>query len=110
MQVVVGLRPDSPSVATAWSRAWKKCLSVVEAASRGDLGDDPAPRRAPPRRWEQEIRDGIAEGNMLLFGHGFSIHYKEIEPPPGVDVGMVAPKGPATSCAGSSPKAPGSPV
>ncbi len=31
---------------------------------------------------------------MILFGHGFSIHYKEIEPPPGVDVGMVAPKGP----------------
>jgi ketol-acid reductoisomerase len=44
--------------------------------------------------WEQEIRDGIAEGNMILFGHGFSIHYDEIEPPPGVDVGMVAPKGP----------------
>ena len=44
--------------------------------------------------WESDIRDGIARGNMILFGHGFSIHYKEIEPPPGVDVGMVAPKGP----------------
>jgi ketol-acid reductoisomerase len=44
--------------------------------------------------WESEIRDGIAAGNTILFGHGFSIHYKEIDPPPGVDVGMVAPKGP----------------
>jgi len=44
--------------------------------------------------WEQEIRDGIAEGNMIMFGHGFSIHYDEVKPPPGVDVGMVAPKGP----------------
>src|SRR5258708_23205492 len=46
------------------------------------------------RVWEAEIRDGIAEGNMILFGHGFSIHYDEIDPPPGVDVAMVAPKGP----------------
>jgi ketol-acid reductoisomerase len=44
--------------------------------------------------WAAEIRDGIAEGNLLMFGHGFSIHFGEIEPPPGVDVGMVAPKGP----------------
>jgi ketol-acid reductoisomerase len=44
--------------------------------------------------WEGEVRDGIAEGNMLLFGHGFSIHYGEVVPPPGVDVALVAPKGP----------------
>jgi ketol-acid reductoisomerase len=44
--------------------------------------------------WEAEIADGIAPGNMLLFGHGFSIHYGEVLPPPGVDVAMVAPKGP----------------
>ena len=44
--------------------------------------------------WESEIKDGIAEGNLLMFGHGFAIHFGEIEPPPGVDVGMVAPKGP----------------
>ena len=31
---------------------------------------------------------------MLLFGHGFSIHYEQIAPPPGVDVALVAPKGP----------------
>jgi ketol-acid reductoisomerase len=44
--------------------------------------------------WEADIADGIAPGNMLLFGHGFSIHYGEVAPPPGVDVAMVAPKGP----------------
>ncbi len=44
--------------------------------------------------WESEISDGIAPGNLLLFAHGFSIHYGEVEPGPGVDVGMVAPKGP----------------
>jgi ketol-acid reductoisomerase len=44
--------------------------------------------------WERDVRDGIAEGNMLLFGHGFSIHYGEVVPPPGVDVALIAPKGP----------------
>ena len=44
--------------------------------------------------WEGEISDGVGEGDMLLFGHGFSIHYGEIEPPAGVDVALVAPKGP----------------
>jgi ketol-acid reductoisomerase len=44
--------------------------------------------------WEQEIRDGIAPGDLLLFAHGFSIHFGQIEAPLGVDVGMVAPKGP----------------
>jgi ketol-acid reductoisomerase len=44
--------------------------------------------------YEGEVKDGISEGNMLLFGHGFSIHYGEVQPPPGVDVALIAPKGP----------------
>ena len=44
--------------------------------------------------YEAEIRDGIAPGNLLLFAHGFSIHFEQIDPGPEVDVGMVAPKGP----------------
>jgi ketol-acid reductoisomerase len=44
--------------------------------------------------WENEIKDGIAPGNLLLFAHGFSIHFGQIDPGPEVDVAMVAPKGP----------------
>jgi ketol-acid reductoisomerase len=44
--------------------------------------------------YEGHVKDGIAEGNMLLFGHGFSVHYDEVQVPPGVDVALVAPKGP----------------
>src|ERR671932_2371236 len=44
--------------------------------------------------WEESVAEGIEKGNLLLFGHGFSIHYGEIEPPPDVDVALVAPKGP----------------
>jgi ketol-acid reductoisomerase len=93
VKVVVGLRPDSASVAKAREQGLE-VLSVVDAASRGDLVMILLPDERHHDIWEQEIRDGIAEGNMILFGHGFSIYYKEIEPPPGVDVGMVAPKGP----------------
>src|ERR1700691_1069652 len=93
VNVVVGLREDSASVAKAREQALE-VLSVVEASSRGDLVMILLPDERHHDVWEQEIRDGIAEGNMLLFGHGFSIHYNEIEPPPGVDIGMVAPKGP----------------
>jgi ketol-acid reductoisomerase len=44
--------------------------------------------------WDSQVSDGIAAGDTLLFSHGFSIHYGEVTPPPGVDVALVAPKGP----------------
>jgi ketol-acid reductoisomerase len=44
--------------------------------------------------WESSVRDGIAPGNLLMFGHGFSIHFGEVEPPAETDVALVAPKGP----------------
>ncbi len=93
VKVVVGLRPDSASVAKAQQEGLE-VLPVVEAASRGDIVMILLPDELHRQVWEQEIRDGIAPGNMIMFGHGFSIHYKEIEPPAGVDVAMVAPKGP----------------
>src|SRR6202044_1452471 len=91
VKVVVGLRESSDSVAKAREQGLE-VLSVVDAASRGDLVMILLPDELHRKVWEEEIRDGIAEGNMILFGHGFSIHYKEVKPPAGVDVGMVAPK------------------
>jgi ketol-acid reductoisomerase len=93
VDVVVGLREDSASVAKAREQGLE-VLPVVEASSRGDLVMILLPDERHHDIWEQEIRDGIAEGNMIMFGHGFSIHYNEVAPPPGVDVGMIAPKGP----------------
>jgi ketol-acid reductoisomerase len=93
VDVVVGLREDSASVAKAREQGLE-VVSVIDAASRGDLVMILAPDELHRQIWENEVRDGIAEGDMLLFGHGFSIHYDEVTPPAGVDVGMVAPKGP----------------
>jgi ketol-acid reductoisomerase len=93
VEVVVGLREDSSSVAEAREHGLE-VLPVVEASSRGDLVMMLVPDELHRQVWENDVRDGVAEGNMLLFGHGFSIHYQEVAPPPGVDVAMIAPKGP----------------
>jgi ketol-acid reductoisomerase len=93
VQVVVGLREDSSSVAAA-REAGLEVLPVAEAASRGDVVMILVPDELHHDVYENEVKDGIAEGNTLLFGHGFSVHYGEVEPPPGVDVALVAPKGP----------------
>jgi ketol-acid reductoisomerase len=93
VDVVVGLRPDSSSRAEA-EEAGLEVLDVAEAASRGDVVMVLLPDEKQAEVWENEIADGIAEGNLLMFAHGFSIRFGQIEPPAGVDVGMVAPKGP----------------
>jgi ketol-acid reductoisomerase len=93
VDVVVGLRPDSSSRAKA-EEAGLEVLDIAEAASRGDLVMILLPDEKQGEIWESEIADGIAPGNLLLFAHGFAIHFEQIQPPPGIDVGMVAPKGP----------------
>jgi ketol-acid reductoisomerase len=91
--VVVGLRESSESVEQARAGGLE-VLPVADAASRGDVVMMLVPDELHHDVWERDVRDGIAEGDLLLFGHGFSIHYGEIEPPAGVDVALVAPKGP----------------
>jgi len=93
VQVVVGLRPDSASRAKA-EEAGIEVLDVADAAARGDLVMVLLPDEKQGDVWREEIAPGIEPGNLLLFAHGFSIHFGEVEPPEGVDVGMVAPKGP----------------
>jgi ketol-acid reductoisomerase len=93
VDVVVGLREGSASVQQA-KDAGLEVLSVADAASRGDVVMMLVPDELHRQVWESDVRDGIAEGNLLLFGHGFSVLYGEVEPPAGVDVALAAPKGP----------------
>ena len=67
---------------------------ITEAASRGDVVMVLLPDEKHGEIYRERIADGVAPGNLLLFGHGFSIHYDEVEPPADVDVALVAPKGP----------------
>jgi ketol-acid reductoisomerase len=93
VSVVVGLREDSASVAEARAEGLE-VMSVADATSKGDLVMILLPDELHHDVYNAEIVDGLAPGNMLLFGHGFSVHYDEVTPPAEVDVVLVAPKGP----------------
>ena len=93
VKVVVGLRSSSSSVARAEAQGLR-VLDPADAASEGDVVMMLAPDELHKQVWESGVADGISAGNLLLFGHGFSIHYGEVVPPPDVDVALVAPKGP----------------
>jgi ketol-acid reductoisomerase len=93
VDVVVGLREGSTSRAKAEEHGLE-VLGVGEAAARGDVVMVLLPDERQGDVWREEIAAGVEPGNLLLFAHGFSIHFGEIDPPEGVDVGMIAPKGP----------------
>jgi ketol-acid reductoisomerase len=93
VSVVVGLRPGSSSVDAAREEGLE-VLPPAEAAARGDLVMILTPDELQGRLHRDEIAPGLQPGNALLFAHGFSIHFGQILPPEGVDVLMVAPKGP----------------
>ncbi len=93
VDVVVGLRPDSASVAQALA-AGLEVADLPEAASRGDIVMILLPDERHGQVWDAAIKDGIAPGNLVMFGHGFSIHYGTVVPAADVDVAMVAPKSP----------------
>src|SRR5687767_626907 len=80
VSVIVGLRPDSKSVATAQGDGFE-VVDVVEAASRGDVVMVLLPDEKHGEVWREQIADGVSPGKLLLFGHGFSVHYGEVEPP-----------------------------
>ena len=93
VDVVVGLREGSASVEHARGHGLA-VESVAEAASRGDVVMVLLPDEKQAEIWEAEIRDGVSPGKLLMFAHGFSVHYDLIDPGPQVDIGLVAPKGP----------------
>jgi ketol-acid reductoisomerase len=93
VNVVVGLRPESSSVEEARGHGLV-VLEPADAASRADIVMMLVPDELHRRVWEEQVRDGVAGGNLIMFGHGFSIHFGEVEAPADVDVTMVAPKGP----------------
>ncbi len=93
VDVVVGLRQGSSS----WAKAENAGLKVVETAEAVALADIVMvllPDELQGDAYEKEIRPGLKSGNYLAFGHGFNIHFKRIVAPAGVNVFMVAPKGP----------------
>jgi ketol-acid reductoisomerase len=93
VSVVVGLAEGSKSRAIA-SEAGLKVMSVGDAVKAADVVMILVPDTAQKAVYDAEIGPNLKPGTLLMFAHGFNIHFGRIDPPAGVDVGMVAPKGP----------------
>ena len=93
VKVVVGELRESKS----WKAAKDAGLSVAEAAEAAKAGDlimMLVPDELTAEVYETAVLPNLKEGNILMFAHGFNVHYNLIIPPSNVDVIMVAPKGP----------------
>jgi ketol-acid reductoisomerase len=93
IRVVVGLRQGGGS----WAKADAAGFQVMvpgEAAKAANVVMILTPDELGAELFQREIAPGLADGKYLAFAHGFNIHFKNIVPQPGVNVFMVAPKGP----------------
>jgi ketol-acid reductoisomerase len=93
VQVTVGLAPSSKSRTLA-AEAGLDVADVGDAVAGADSVMILVPDTAQKDVYDAEIAPNLRPGQLLLFAHGFNIHFKRIDPPDGIDVGMVAPKGP----------------
>ena len=93
VNVRVGLQPGSKSRAKAEAEGLR-VVTPAEAAEEADVIVILAPDQHQRKLYAEEIAPQLAAGDTLVFGHGFNIRFGYITPPEGVDVFMVAPKGP----------------
>jgi ketol-acid reductoisomerase len=93
VDVRVGLRDGSSSKAKA-EAAGLKVTPIDQAAEEADLIMMLAPDTEQQAIYESSIEPHLKSGDALFFAHGFNIRFGLIKPPAGVDVAMVAPKGP----------------
>ena len=91
--VCVGLRQGSKNWKNA-EDAGLKVMTVADAAKWGDIIMMLVNDEVQAAVYQKDIAPNLEEGNMLMFAHGFNIHFKQIVPPANVDVTMIAPKGP----------------
>ena len=92
-KVIIGLYEGSRS----WKRAEEQGFEVytaAEAAKRADIIMILINDEKQAAMYKESIEPNLEEGNMLMFAHGFAIHFGQIKPPANVDVSMIAPKGP----------------
>ena len=93
LDVMVGLYAGSKSWEAA-EKAGLKVAEVADAARQADVIVHLIPDEKQRRIFEDSIRPEVSPGKSFVWAHGFNIHFKQIVPPEGVDVWMVAPKAP----------------
>jgi ketol-acid reductoisomerase len=93
VRVIVGLADGSKSRPIAEAAGFE-VPTVADAAKRADVIMIAVPDTLQKSVYDADIEPYLRPGQLLMFAHGFNIRFGRIQPPEGVDVGMVAPKGP----------------
>jgi ketol-acid reductoisomerase len=93
VDVRVGLYPGSKSRAKA-DRHGLRVVDVADAVKDADIVMLLTPDVGQARLYRESIEPNLRSGMMLMFAHGFAIHFGQIEPPADLDVTMIAPKAP----------------
>src|SRR5437867_4858694 len=93
LDVRVGLRAGSSSRPKA-EQAGLRVLDIGDAVREADVAMVVLPDTSHGAVYASEIAPNLRDGDMLMFAHGFSVHFGTVVPPAGVDVTMIAPKGP----------------
>ncbi len=91
--VIIGLYEGSKSWAKAEAQGFE-VYTAAEAAKKADIIMILINDELQAAMYKKDIEPNLEEGNMLMFAHGFNIHFNQIVPPKFVDVTMIAPKGP----------------
>ena len=91
--VIIGLYEGSKSWAKAEAQGFK-VYTAAEAAKKADIIMILINDELQADMYKRDIEPNLEEGNMLMFAHGFNIHFGCIKPPANVDVTMIAPKAP----------------
>ena len=106
--VAVALRQGSGSIAKAEAEGIK-VMEPAEAAAWADVLMILAPDEVQADLYAAEIHENLKPGSAIAFAHGLSIHFGLISPPEGVDVFMIAPKGPGHTVRGEYARGAGVP-
>ncbi len=93
LSVIIGQRPGGPNYDLAVEHGFKP-MSVADAAAQADLIQILLPDHLQAQIYERDIKPHLKPGKMLMFSHGFAIHFNQIVPPKDINVTMIAPKGP----------------
>jgi ketol-acid reductoisomerase len=93
MKVVLGLRPEGKTWQQATADGWQP-LEPEEAVKQADFVAILTPDMAQPELYETAVAPNLKPGGVVLFAHGFNVHFDQIKPDKDIDVVMIAPKGP----------------
>ncbi len=93
VKVIIGLYNGSKSWAKAEAQGFE-VFTAAEAAKQADIIMILINDEKQAAMYKKDVEPNLEEGNMLMFAHGFAIHFGQIVPPANVDVTMIAPKGP----------------